>query len=259
MYVQPGAGVRARLDGRWQVYCQTDAPGTDKADAKGPCLNADHPDRPAGRNGVNRFAGLCVECSVTIAAGAGLLVPCVDGKRRIQCPVCRDVALRCERWDENDQSGTDPWITDVVPIGCAPTIPVRVLALKRPCWKCDEVITCVVGLHPDRPSPAEGSPRVVDERSRAWIKELLQDHGFVRLAASIKPRWSSTLGHRYLSSGCINCDALQGDFPLDEEASDLVREGGVESLDTLLVAEIASPVWQRVVHGLRGEGSGLLM
>ncbi|MEV5910522.1 hypothetical protein ACWEGX_09730 [Streptomyces chartreusis] len=133
------------------------------------------------------------------------------------------------------------------------------LALKRPCWKCGEVTTCVVGLYPDRPSPAEGSPRTVDESSRAWIKELLRDHGFVRLAASIKPRWSSTLGSRYLSNGCLHCDALQGDFPLEEEASDLVRERGMQALDTLLVAEIASPVWQRVVHGEHGGGSGLLM
>jgi hypothetical protein len=134
-----------------------------------------------------------------------------------------------------------------------------VLTLTRPCWKCGEATTCVVGLYPEHPSPAEGSPRTVDDSSRAWIKELLRDHGFAHLAASIKPRWSSTLGHRYLSNGCLQCDALQGDFPLEEEASDLVRDRGVEALDTLLVAEIASPLWQRVVHGEHGEGSGLLM
>ncbi|MFJ6730542.1 hypothetical protein ACIQPQ_37225 [Streptomyces sp. NPDC091281] len=259
VYVQPGAGVRTRLNDRWQVYCPADAPQLDSADASKPELDAPRPAGQVVQDGTNRFAGLCVECSVPVAAGAGVLVPCEDGKRRVQCPTCQDVTFRCERWNEKDQFGTDPWITDVIPAGCASTLPVRVLALTRPCWKCGEATTCIVGLHPERPSPAEGSPRTVDESSRAWVKELLHEQGFTRLAASIKPRWSSTLSQLYLSNGCLYCDALQGDFPLEEEVSDLVRDGGVEALDTLFVTEIASPRWQRVVHGTRGRGSALLI
>ncbi|MFF8021113.1 hypothetical protein ACFZDJ_08280 [Streptomyces sp. NPDC007896] len=46
---------------------------------------------------------------------------------------------------------------------------------------------------------------------------------------------------------------------MDEEASDLVRESGAGALDTVLAADVPSPVWQRVVHGERGESNGLLM
>ncbi|MFI5700883.1 hypothetical protein ACIA78_12640 [Streptomyces xanthochromogenes] len=173
--------------------------------------------------------------------------------------MCQEVAFRHERWDENDHFGTEPWISDVVPAGCAATMSLRVLALDRLCWKCGEATTCVVGLYPSRPSQADCYAKTMDESSRVWIKELLEEAGYTQLADSIKPRWSATVGRRYLSNGCLHCDALQGDFPVEEEASDLVREEGVGALSTLLVVEVPAPVWQRVVHGDHGEGGGLLM
>ncbi|MFE0137376.1 hypothetical protein ACFWY6_38330 [Streptomyces sp. NPDC059037] len=194
-----------------------------------------------------------------VDAEAGVLVPADDGKRGVQCPVCQDVAFRHERWNRDDQFGTDPWIPEVVPPGCAPTVPVRILALNRPCWKCGETATCVVGLYPVRPSRTDCWVRSVDETSRVWVKDMLQAAGLTQLASSIKPRWSSTMRSRYLSSGCWNCDALQGDFPVDEEASDRVREGGVEALETVLVAEVPTLLWQRTVLGERGDGAGVLM
>ncbi|MFJ4001777.1 hypothetical protein [Streptomyces parvus] len=99
----------------------------------------------------------------------------------------------------------------------------------------------------------------MDEDTRAWVKPLLAGAQLEGIAESIKPRWSSTVNGRYLSNGCQRCDALQGDFPVEEEASDLVREDGVDALDTLLSAQVPAPVWQRVVHGERGSGSSLLM
>lgn len=200
-----------------------------------------------------------MECSVQVDAGFGVLATGDDGKRGVQCPVCRDIAMRCERWDENDQFGTDPWIPDRTPPGCAATIPVRILALRHECWKCGETTACVAGLYPQRPARTDYWARSVDETSRAWIKPLLEDAGFARLAGAIKPRWSATAGVRYLSSGCEHCDALQGDFFLHEEASDLVREDGMDALETLLVAEVPTPMWQHVVHGECGEGGSLLM
>ncbi|MFQ6198406.1 hypothetical protein [Streptomyces sp. NPDC000405] len=117
----------------------------------------------------------------------------------------------------------------------------------------------MVGLYPSRPARTDRWARWVDEDARAWIKPLLADARFEGIAESIKPRWSSTVSRRYLSNGCQRCGTLQGDFPLEEEASDLVREDDVEALDTLLVAQVPTPVWQRVVHGERGSGSALLM
>ncbi|MHA4816143.1 hypothetical protein ACXZ65_17505 [Streptomyces aculeolatus] len=192
-------------------------------------------------------------------AGSGKLVPCDDGKRGVQCPVCQEVAFRHERWDHQDQFGTDPWIPDAVTPGCSTTIAVRLLALHRPCWKCQETATCVVGLVPVQPARQDRWIRSVDESSRVWIKEALAQAGQFRLANTIKPRWSSTAGSRYLSSGCWNCDALQGDFPVEEEASGLLHEGGVDAFDSVLVVDVSTPVWQRTVHGERGDGSGVLM
>lgn len=83
--------------------------------------------------------------------------------------------------------------------------------------------------------------------------------GYTLLAAAIKPRWSATTRTRYLSNGCEHCDALQGDFLVGEEASALLSKGGVDALDTLLVTEVATSVWQRVVHGERGDGGSPLM
>ncbi|MFD9303754.1 hypothetical protein ACFWCB_14085 [Streptomyces sp. NPDC060048] len=258
LYVEPGAGVRVRLGDSWKVYCPADVPGQSPlANTAGVTLKQPlHSLAPRGET--NRFAGLCMECSVPVAAGAATLTPCNDGKRRARCPVCEEVAIRCERWDENDQYGQDPWITDIIPAGCSATIQLRVLSLDRACWKCHQTTTCVVGLYPHRPAPTDPRPRTVNETSRIWLKELLAGSGYIRLAESIKPRWSGTHGARYLSSGCLHCDALQGDFPLEEEASDLVREKGVDALQTLLVAEVATPVWQRTVHGERGRGDSLL-
>ncbi|MFE1763883.1 hypothetical protein ACFW81_06650 [Streptomyces angustmyceticus] len=253
VYVQAGAGVCIRQEGRWQVYCPADAPQEGGAAAVQP------PDAATAGSAANRFVGPCTECSVQVEAGAGVLVPDEDGKRGVQCPVCQAVAFRHERWDESDQFGTDPWITDAVPPGCAATISLRILALNRECWKCKESTACVVGLYPSRPARTDRWARWVGKDERAWIKPLLAGARFERIAESIKLRWSSTVEGRYLSNGCQRCDALQGDFPVEEEASDLVREDGVDALDTLLVAQVPTPVWQRVVHGERGSGNALLM
>ncbi|WP_328299183.1 hypothetical protein OG389_16140 [Streptomyces sp. NBC_00435] len=264
-YVQPGAGLRIRQDDRWQVYCQADAPQEQGTSAGQPAIGglagptAGFAPGHEPQQQANRFSGACMECSVQVDAGAGALVAGDDGKRGVRCPVCQNVVMRRERWDENDQFGTDRWIPDETPWGCAVTIPVRILALQRKCWKCSETTACVAGLYPQRPARADQWARSVDDTSRVWIKPLLEQAGFARLAGAIKPRWSSTAGQRYMSSGCERCDALQGDFPVDEEASDLVRADGVDALDTLLVAEVPTPVWQRVVHGERGEGGVLLM
>ncbi|MCF3129115.1 hypothetical protein [Streptomyces olivochromogenes] len=261
MYVEPGVGVRVRREDRWQVYCSADAPDPDgryPVTRSAAPRAADEPVGGAPRFGTNRFAGACMDCSVEVAAGAGVLVTWDDGRRRVQCPVCQEVAFRHERWDENDQFGVGSWFPSESPAGCGATISVRILTLNRPCWKCGEVSTCVVGLRPFRPALTDPGPRSVDGISLVWVRELLEQAGVDWLASSIKPRWSATMRQRYLSNGCQHCDALQGDFPLEGEVSELVRESGVEALDTVLVADVPALVWQRTVHGERGEGSGLL-
>ncbi|MFD3504348.1 hypothetical protein ACFWWT_37735 [Streptomyces sp. NPDC058676] len=56
---------------------------------------------------------------------------------------------------------------------------------------------------------------------------------------------------RQLSNGCGHCDALQGNFPVHQEATGRVTASGVDGLDTLLVA--ACPVLeQAIVHDNSG-------
>jgi hypothetical protein len=207
VYVEPGAGVRVRLGDKWRVHCPAHAGGIGRVTGA-PETTPRQPTALFPRGETNRFAGTCMECSVPVAAGAAALVSCEDGKRRARCPICQEVAFRHERWNENDQFGKEPWNSDTVPAGCSPTIRLRILALNRACWKCQAATTCVVAVHPYRPAPTDVWPRTVNETSRMWVKNLLASAGLTCLAESIKPRWSATLGGRYLSSGCMSCDAL---------------------------------------------------
>jgi hypothetical protein len=140
--------------------------------------------RPPGSR--DRCAGLCMDCSVDVAAGAGVLVLCVDGNRRVQCPVCREVAFRHER----DQLGTDPWLPDTAPSRYAPSISVRVLTLNRPRWKCRRVTTCVFALRSSRPASTALRPKTVDEHSPAWVRDLPRaghDGAPARAAMVVRP------------------------------------------------------------------------
>ncbi len=83
--------------------------------------------------------------------------------------------------------------------------------------------------------------------------QLLERHGRVDLAAPVKSRYSKTMRERQLTNGCRHCDALQGNFPVQEEAfAQVVTASGPDGLDTLLVAECPALAWQEVVHDNSG-------
>lgn len=83
----------------------------------------------------------------------------------------------------------------------------------------------------------------------ALAVRLLERNGRTDLTALVKSRYSRTMRERQLSNGCRHCDALQGNFPVQEEAfARVAATGGPDGLDTLLVAECPVLAWQAVVH-----------
>ncbi|NUK05780.1 hypothetical protein [Streptomyces lunaelactis] len=86
----------------------------------------------------------------------------------------------------------------------------------------------------------------------ALVKRLLHQNGRMDLATTIASRYSRTMRERQLSNGCRTCDALQGNFPVHDEAMGRVTLAGVEGLNTVLVANCPVLEWQAVVHDNSG-------
>ncbi|MFJ9508679.1 hypothetical protein ACIRPZ_33435 [Streptomyces anulatus] len=194
----------------------------------------------------NRFAGGCASCSVGVAAGSGFLGKGLDGGWEVRCPTCQHIDDLAEAGDfdpENIVLPTTP------PPGSEVTVVLRVLTLTRPCWSCGKDTVCLIGLYPQRPAPGYVGLYTTDNpHTMALVQRLLQQHGHKDLAATIKSRYSRTMRERQLSNGCAHCDALQGNFPVHEEADRRVASGGVNRLDTLLVAACPVLEWQIIVH-----------
>lgn len=136
-----------------------------------------------------------------------------------------------------------------MPPGCAAHVTLRVLGLTRACWNCGMDAVCLVGLYPARPGRGcVGVFTTDNEKTMDLALRLLQRAGRPDLAVAVKSRYSGTMRQRYLAIGCSSCDALQGNFPVHEEATERVASGGVDGLDTLLVTDCPVLEWQAVVY-----------
>lgn len=109
------------------------------------------------------------------------------------------------------------------------TLPLDVCAAYTDCWRCKKTTGLVIDLCFAASQVLQGAADVTakiydfdDEgRGAALLMStlpaaLLAPHGI----GPIKPRYSRTEGQRYLSNGCIHCDALQGRFFEHEVAYD---------------------------------------
>lgn len=120
------------------------------------------------------------------------------------------------------------------------TMPVEVNAATISCWRCKKPTGVVMGLtfaasrilpgHSDIPTTIyemsdslPGGDAVVMSMLPA---SLLRQHGI----GVIKPRYSKTAGEKYLSNGCIHCDALQGSFFEHEYAFDGKKAFEIETI-----------------------------
>lgn len=195
----------------------------------------------------NRFAGGCSLCSVWVAPGGGFLQRGEGGAWEVQCATCRfvDELAQSEDFDPDEiELPTTP------PPGSAPTVPVRILAMTRRCWKCGRDTMCIVGMYPARPSRGYcGLFTTETGRTMTLAVRLLERSGRGDLAATVKYRYSQTARKQQSTNGCQHCDALQGNFPVQEDAfARVVSAGGPDGLDTLLVADCPVLEWQAVVH-----------
>lgn len=201
----------------------------------------------------NRFAGRCTSCSLWVSAGGGFLGKGLDGGWEVQCATCQYVDERAAA-DGSDSGAID--LPMVPPPGSATTVDLRVLTLSRACWACGKDTVCLIGLYPQRPGRGYVGLFTTDNaKTMALVRRLLQQHGHGPLAATVKSRYSRAMRERQLSNGCVHCDALQGNFPVHDEALGRVAAGGVDGLDTLIVAACPVLEWQAVVH----DGSGGVM
>ncbi|MFJ4966555.1 hypothetical protein ACIP6P_29560 [Streptomyces sp. NPDC088729] len=174
-----------------------------------------------------------------------------SGTWEVRCATCHHVDELAEAHDFDP----DGLALLLVPSpGAAPTLALRVLGLNRACWKCGRDTTCVVGLYPARPARGYcGLFTTENALTMALGVQLLLQNGQADLAASVKSRYSRTMRERQLANGCQHCDALQGNFPVQEEVfAQVAATGGPDGLDTLVVAECPALAWQAVVHDNSG-------
>jgi len=102
------------------------------------------------------------------------------------------------------------------------TIPMEVNKVKIKCWRCDNATGIVMGLNFAASRVLPGCPDI--PASIYELSENLPDGDAVVMAmlpasllrqygiGAIKPRYSKREGRKYLSNGCVHCDALQGRF-----------------------------------------------
>ncbi|SPD46720.1 protein of unknown function [Cupriavidus neocaledonicus] len=109
------------------------------------------------------------------------------------------------------------------------TLPLDVCAAYTDCWRCKKTTGLVIDLCFAASRVLQGAADVTakiydfDDEGRgaallmsALPAAVLAHHGI----GPLKPRYSRTEGHPYLSNGCIHCDALQGRFFDHEVAYD---------------------------------------
>lgn len=133
---------------------------------------------------------------------------------------------------------------DVVP-GCrvllnravGETVVLVVRGLARECWKCATVAIVPVVLHPRGAAEEFSVMEALEGDLLVMLREYLVEVGHP-VAATIKPRFSKTVGELYLSHGCPACDALFGAFPLGEDVTQM--RSPVQ--DWPVVAEVERPL-----------------
>ena len=136
-------------------------------------------------------------------------------------------------------SDISPAVRSILDASVERQLVVQVRGIAYSCWKCslpNEIPFLIHLKGQDR--PYDRVHTVASEPIVAYAKDLISlvDHP---AATTIKPRWSRTAQQRYLSLGCLKCDALFGSFPLEEEAVSALASGSVPSL--AILAELARP------------------
>lgn len=113
---------------------------------------------------------------------------------------------------------------------------VRLVALAERCYRCGGITRGIVGVLV--PGQRGYVFREFDDVALALSEVLDPDVLRDAFIGRIKERHSRVRG-RYLSNGCVHCDAILGSFPLWEGLQEFLSEGG--SLEDLVVPVCAGP------------------
>ncbi len=110
-----------------------------------------------------------------------------------------------------------------------------IVPFSQNCWRCGKPTGVVIAMTLKDPELGQiGYQVAVDEEELRFLDPFLTKDVRRRYGLGvIKPRFSHTLGDRYLSQGCSRCDALMGMYYLEElalEVSAGSEEGDPEGL-----------------------------
>jgi len=151
-----------------------------------------------------------------------------------------DAKARGARWDPDTRRWYAPdtahlssfvrWLPDVS--NCpGPRIRLPVLLVRKPCYRCQKPITCVVGLYLPAGYDFEPSGVIEDvgylsvEDCGALLKHLLGPG--LRISLAIGPlehRQTRPRPDGYVANTCIYCRATQGAYPLFEELVEYLED-----------------------------------
>ena len=134
-----------------------------------------------------------------------------------------------------------------------PAVRLTLLGLPTRCWKCHNMTTALVGL-----LPADGDAYDMLDCSDPDVLAIaagLLDSAFSERhhIGVVKRRYSRTVGHEYLSNGCVHCDALLGAFPLREEAIEILGDRGVAGFSRLGSVDVPIAVFDRLLAARHGD------
>ena len=91
------------------------------------------------------------------------------------------------------------------------------------CWKCNALTRIVTGVS-GRAGPHSLFFQLQEDGCTATLAKLIRECTRLRTdIGTVKSRYSHTLGHSYLSNGCVQCDALIGQF-YEHDAWDVQEE-----------------------------------
>ncbi len=95
----------------------------------------------------------------------------------------------------------------------------RVCYAEDDCWRCRKPINTITSLdiYTSQDEFINSLP-FTDERVAKWIANHISERTLWNNGiGTVKMRYSKTVGRKYMSNGCIHCDALQGNFYVDHE------------------------------------------
>ncbi len=148
------------------------------------------------------------------------------------------------RWDPDVRSwwiARESYSDSLAPWLFRPPVSAIVIALPMNCWRCHAQTRAIAGvlidpeLHPDE-DPWGFIPFVDVAAAFITVGAHWREP---RAIGIIKARHSRAQQRRYISNGCISCDALLGDFFLQEQLVELTADD--VSLPELAVGIIELP------------------